>query len=102
MLRTIKITTTTADEDILKNVDLQKRICERLSMDESKYLLMLANDGIKMDITISFSATNKVSVNDNLFDDVFEDSIFTTGDKILVKSVKIKTPATFFVMVDMD
>lgn len=102
MLRSIKVTTTTADEDILKNVDIQKRICERLSITEEKYLLLLSKDGIKMDLTISFSATNKVSVNDCLFDDLFEDSVFTIGEKVLIKSVKIKTPATFFVLMDVD
>ena len=101
MLRTIKITTTTTDEDIFKNVDMQKRICERLSITEEKYKNLIERDGIQMDLTISFSATNKVSINGNLFDDVFEDSIFTTGDKILIKSVRVKTPATFFVMVDI-
>ena len=102
MIRSIKITTATADEDILKNIDIQKRICERLAITEDKYLRLLGKDGIKMDLTISFSATNKVSVNDNLFDDIFEDSVFTTGGKILVKNVKIKTPATFFVLIDVD
>lgn len=102
MLRSIKITTTKADEDILLNTDLQKRICERLAITKDKYSLLLGKDGIKMDLTISFSATNKVSVNGNLFDDLFEDSVFTTGEKILIKSVKIKTPATFFVLIDVD
>lgn len=49
-----------------------------------------------MDLTISFSATNKVSVNGCLFDDIFEDSVFTIGEKVLIKSVRIKTPVTFF------
>lgn len=102
MIRSIKITTATVDEDILKNVDIQKRICERLAIAEDKYLRLLGKDGIKMDLTISFSATNKVSVNNCLFDDIFEDSVFTTGGKILVKTVKIKTPATFFVLIDVD
>lgn len=102
MLRSIKVTTATADEDILKNVDIQKRICERLAITEDKYSQLLGKDGIKMDLTISFSTANKVSVNSCLFDDLFEDSVFTTGEKILIKSVKIKTPATFFVLIDVD
>lgn len=101
MLRSIKITTTKADENILLNTDLQKRICERLGKTEEEYNILLGKDGISMDLTISFSATNKVSVNNCLFDDVFEDSVFTLGEKILVKSVRIKTPSTFYVLVDV-
>lgn len=102
MLRSIKIATTTADEDILLNTDIQKRICERLGKTADAYSKMLSGDGIKMDLTLSFSATNKISINNGLFDDLFEDSIYTLGMKTPIKSVKIKTPATFFVLIDVD
>lgn len=102
MLRSIKVTTTATDEDILLNTNVQKRICERLGIADSDYSKALNGNGIKMDLTISFSATNKISINNGLFDDLFEDSIYTLGMKTPIKSVKIKTPATFFVLIDVD
>ena len=102
MLRSVKFTTTTNDENILDNIDVQKRICERLGIPTDKYLSLLSGDGIKMDFTLFFSATNKVSVNNGLFDDLIEDSVFTSGGKYMVKSIRIKTPTTASILVDMD
>lgn len=96
-----KFTTTTTDEDILKNTDIQKRICDVLGKTADEYTLLLAHDGLKVDFTIFFSAINKISINNGLYNDLIEDTVYTSGGHVLVKSIKIKTATTATLMIEL-
>lgn len=97
-----KFSTTNNEEDILNNVNIQKRICERLSIKEEDYGDFVANKGIKMDCTIFFPSINSVSINNGLYNDLIEDSVFTLGEFSNIKSIKIKTATNATIMIDLD
>src|SRR5574344_1673955 len=91
-------TTTTADEDILQNILIKPRIMERLGLTtDAQYAQLFTGDyptGVTMRFDVIFSADNKVSLNNGIYNDLIENAVYSSGDYIRLTSLKIKTAGT--------
>lgn len=101
MMIVTKITTTANDEEVLAHENVKQRLCEALKINEEHYDEKIKS-GLKMDCTLLFSASNKVSINNRLANDLIEDSVYTLGEQAIVSSIKIHTPTTATIVIELD
>jgi len=88
-------TTTGANEDILQNSAIKPRIMERLgATDDAQYASFFSGSnpsGITMKFDIIFTATNKVSLNNGIYNDLIEDMAYSSGGYTKLTSLKVQT-----------
>jgi len=98
-------TTSTADADILQNITIKPRIMERLGLttDEQYAAVFAGSDpiGVKMDFDMIFTADNKVSLNNGIYNDLLESMAYSSGDYVKLTSLKVKTAGSGIIIFDI-
>lgn len=91
----VSFTTTAAEQDILQNTAVSAKIKERLGgINDEQYQAILNGDGIELEFTIFFSAANSVSINGKSYNPAIEGVVYSSGDYVYAKSIKINTATT--------
>ncbi len=96
--RIVSSTTTSADYNILTDALVKASISERLGLTSDQYDERLAGKGI---VNINFQILGSgfnVSINNEIYQPLFDDSIYSTGDYIRksFKSIRISADAVDF------
>ena len=90
--RIIKFTTTGANEDLLQNSVVKAIVMERIgATTDAQYQAVIDGGTLKMRFDIYFSATNQVKINDQSYNDLLEDIVYSSSDFTYLKTLKIKT-----------
>jgi len=88
-------TTATADADILQNTTIKPRIMERLGLTtDAQYAELFTGTnplGITMKFDIIFSADNKVSLNNGIYNDLIESMAYSSGSYVKLISLKVQS-----------
>lgn len=88
-------TTSAINEDILQNSTIKPRIMERLgATTDAQYADFFTGSnalGITMKFDIIFSADNKVSLNNGIYNDLIEDMAYSSGGYTKLTSLKVQT-----------
>lgn len=93
-----KFTTTQANQNILGLSAIESKIVETMGITEADYARMLQNKSFKLDFTIFFNGPNKVSVNNNSFNDIIEDAVYTSGGPVHISSIRVEAITTATIM----
>lgn len=96
--RTVNVTTSSANYELMTDASIKASISERLSLTSEQYDALISSDGSginNMNIQILGSGFN-VSINNETFQPLFDDSIYSTGDftRRGIKSIRVSTDAT--------
>lgn len=88
-------TTTGTNEDILQNSAIKPRIMERLGLaTDAQYAEVFSGSnplGITMKFDIVFSADNKVSLNNGIYNDLIESMVYSSGSYVKLTSLKVQS-----------
>lgn len=88
-------TTSAINEDILQNATIKPRIMERLgATTDAQYASFFTGSnalGVTMKFDIVFSADNKVSINNGIYNDLVENMVYSSGNYTKLTSLKVQT-----------
>ena len=101
--RNIKFTTTSNDEEILNLSNVQEVLKSMLNAKtEDEYRMLMAN-GIDTNVDI-FTANTRIKINNTTYNDLIENSVYSTNNITKIYSIKSELPTTgviVFTMADL-
>lgn len=88
-------TTSATNEDILQNATIKPRIMESLgATTDAQYATFFSGNnalGVTMKFDIIFSADNKVSINNGIYNDLLENMVYSSGNYTKLTSLKVQS-----------
>lgn len=88
--RNIKFITSEAEEDLLNIPEIKELVMEMINCNTEEEFKKTKKTGIIMDVTI-FTKNTRVKINDELFNDLIENVVYTTGNYTRIHSIKLET-----------
>lgn len=86
----VAFTTTIANEDILQINEVKNAIKDRMAINtDEDYQIMLSSGMIRLEFDLYFNGSNTVSINNGYASCLLEDTIYSSGEKVTLKSIKI-------------
>ena len=98
--RSIKFTTTQADEEILNIAGVKEVLYSMLGADSEAEYQMLAQNGIDTNVDV-FTTGTRIKINNTTYNDLIEDTLYSTNNISRIYSVKSENPATGVIVFTM-
>ena len=87
--RTVKVTTTSDNQDVLLLPEVENILSEALLADDHQEYEMIRNSGIRMSVDV-FTSDTQVSINGSTYNDLIEDTVYSTDTTTRIYSIRIK------------
>lgn len=101
--RNIKFTTTSNDEEILNLSNVQEVLKSMLNAKTEDEYRMLMSNGIDTNVDV-FTADTRIKINNTTYNDLIENSVYSTNNITKIYSIKSELPTTgviVFTMADL-
>ena len=94
--RNIEVTTTTADEELLDNADVRTAIMERLGLSTTAEYTTAMTAGFQDMFVSVFGSGTRISINNETYNELLEDSVYSTSDyvRVGITSIRSETAST--------
>lgn len=99
--RNIKFTTTSADEEILNIAEVKAVLYDMLGADSEEEYQMLVSNGIDTNIDV-FTTETRIKINNTTYNDLIEDTLYSTNNVTRIFSVKSESPASGVIVFTMS
>lgn len=85
--RNIKFTTSQAEEEILDITSVKEVIMDMISCKNNEQYNIMKKEGITMSVII-FTKDNRIKINNETYNDLIDNFIYSTDDYVKIQSIK--------------
>ena len=98
--RNIKFTTTSANQEILEIKEVKDVLFSMLNAKNQEEYQMLISNGIDTNVDI-FTSETRIQINNTTYNDLIENSVYSTNNITRIYSIKSENPATGVIVFTM-
>lgn len=98
--RNIKFTTTSANQEILEIKEVKDVLFNMLNAKNEEEYKMLISNGIDTNVDI-FTSETRIQINNTTYNDLIENSVYSTNNITRIYSIKSENPATGVIVFTM-
>lgn len=98
--RNIKFTTTSANQEILEIKEVKDVLFSMLNAKSEEEYQMLISNGIDTNVDI-FTSETRIQINNTTYNDLIENSVYSTNNITRIYSIKSENPATGVIVFTM-
>jgi len=99
--RNIKFTTTENDQEILELPEVKAVLYDILSADSEEEYDKLTQNGFYANVDV-FSKDTRIKINYTTWNDLIENTLYSTNNIIKVRSVRSEVPATGVIVFTLE
>lgn len=98
--RNIKFTTTSKNQEILEVKEVKDVLFNMLNAKNEEEYKMLISNGIDTNVDI-FTSETRIQINNTTYNDLIENSVYSTNNITRIYSIKSENPATGVIVFTM-
>lgn len=98
--RNIKFTTTSKNQEILEIKEVKDVLFNMLNAKNEEEYKMLISNGIDTSVDI-FTSETRIQINNTTYNDLIENSVYSTNNITRIYSIKSENPATGVIVFTM-
>lgn len=98
--RNIKFTTTSKNQEILEIKEVKDVLFNMLNAKNEEEYKMLISNGIDTNVDI-FTSETRIQINNTTYNDLIENSVYSTNNITRIYSIKSENPATGVIVFTM-